>query len=205
MIQIDGSLGEGGGQILRSSLALSMVTGRPFRIENIRAGREKPGFLDLLINADFVVMRFRETWGEFGWRLIPLGQEVLWAVAMPGLIGLGGLLAYLRFAGRRIEGEDDPVLRPKRWQWWVLATLAATWVVAYLAVVQFGMRFELTQARYYFPAMTAAAILVLLGVRTLVPRAYHRYAQGLFVAGMVALNVVIYVQYVLPFFVREQG
>lgn len=42
---IDGSLGEGGGQILRSALALSMVTGRPFRIERIRAGREKPGLM----------------------------------------------------------------------------------------------------------------------------------------------------------------
>ena len=45
MIVIDGSAGEGGGQILRSSLALSLVTGKPFRIENIRAGRTKPGLL----------------------------------------------------------------------------------------------------------------------------------------------------------------
>lgn len=45
MIIIDGSIGEGGGQILRTALALSMVTGQPFRIENIRAGREKPGLL----------------------------------------------------------------------------------------------------------------------------------------------------------------
>jgi RNA 3'-terminal phosphate cyclase (ATP) len=45
MITIDGSYGEGGGQILRSSLALSLVTGRPFRIDNIRAGRKKPGLM----------------------------------------------------------------------------------------------------------------------------------------------------------------
>src|SRR4051794_15478141 len=45
MITIDGSAGEGGGQILRSSLALSLVTGKPFRIVNIRAGRKKPGLL----------------------------------------------------------------------------------------------------------------------------------------------------------------
>ena len=44
-ITIDGSQGEGGGQILRSSLALSLVTGTPFRIERIRAGRKKPGLL----------------------------------------------------------------------------------------------------------------------------------------------------------------
>jgi RNA 3'-terminal phosphate cyclase (ATP) len=45
LIRIDGRLGEGGGQILRSSLSLSLVTGKAFRIENIRAGREKPGLL----------------------------------------------------------------------------------------------------------------------------------------------------------------
>ena len=37
----DGSHGEGGGQILRTSLSLSLVTGRPFCIENIRGGRKR--------------------------------------------------------------------------------------------------------------------------------------------------------------------
>lgn len=43
MIEIDGSYGEGGGQILRSSLTLSSLTGKSFRIINIRANRERPG------------------------------------------------------------------------------------------------------------------------------------------------------------------
>ncbi len=45
MVVLDGSQGEGGGQILRSSLALSMATGKPFRISGIRAGRKKPGLM----------------------------------------------------------------------------------------------------------------------------------------------------------------
>ncbi len=45
MITIDGSYGEGGGQILRTALALSLVTGKPFSINNIRAGRKKPGLM----------------------------------------------------------------------------------------------------------------------------------------------------------------
>jgi RNA 3'-terminal phosphate cyclase (ATP) len=45
MIAIDGSTGEGGGQVLRTALAMSLATGRPFRVENIRAGRSKPGLL----------------------------------------------------------------------------------------------------------------------------------------------------------------
>ena len=44
-IQIDGSQGEGGGQILRSSLSLSMCLNQPIRIKNIRAGRKKTGLL----------------------------------------------------------------------------------------------------------------------------------------------------------------
>jgi len=40
MLEIDGSFGEGGGQILRSSLALSLLTGKPFRLRKIRANRK---------------------------------------------------------------------------------------------------------------------------------------------------------------------
>src|ERR1051326_1528225 len=45
MLVIDGSFGEGGGQILRTALSLSLVTGTPIRIEKIRAGRSRPGLL----------------------------------------------------------------------------------------------------------------------------------------------------------------
>lgn len=45
MISIDGALGEGGGQILRTTLALAMCTGQAVRIVNIRAKRDKPGLL----------------------------------------------------------------------------------------------------------------------------------------------------------------
>ena len=43
MIEIDGSYGEGGGQILRMAVALSALTSKDIRVNNIRAGRPKPG------------------------------------------------------------------------------------------------------------------------------------------------------------------
>ncbi|AXI04146.1 RNA 3'-terminal phosphate cyclase [Aquirhabdus parva] len=45
MLQLDGSIGEGGGQILRTALSLSLLTGKPFHLSNIRAGRKKPGLM----------------------------------------------------------------------------------------------------------------------------------------------------------------
>ena len=45
LLVIDGSAGEGGGQLLRTSLSLSMITGRAFSLERIRAGRKKPGLM----------------------------------------------------------------------------------------------------------------------------------------------------------------
>src|SRR5215468_4770319 len=43
LLEIDGSFGEGGGQVLRTSLALSLITGRGFHLRNVRARRPKPG------------------------------------------------------------------------------------------------------------------------------------------------------------------
>jgi RNA 3'-terminal phosphate cyclase (ATP) len=43
LLELDGSFGEGGGQILRTSLALALLTGKGFHLRNVRAGRPKPG------------------------------------------------------------------------------------------------------------------------------------------------------------------
>ena len=45
MIEIDGAAGEGGGQVLRTALALSLITRKPFRLTNVRAKRKSPGLL----------------------------------------------------------------------------------------------------------------------------------------------------------------
>lgn len=45
VLQIDGSMGEGGGQVLRTSISLSLLTGREIHITGIRSGRKKSGLL----------------------------------------------------------------------------------------------------------------------------------------------------------------
>jgi RNA 3'-terminal phosphate cyclase (ATP) len=51
ILTLDGSYGEGGGQTLRTALSLSALTGRPFRLTNIRAGRPSPGLLPQHLSA----------------------------------------------------------------------------------------------------------------------------------------------------------
>ena len=55
MITIDGSEGEGGGQLLRMTVALSALTGRPARVTRIRAGRRNPGLKPQHVTAVRVV------------------------------------------------------------------------------------------------------------------------------------------------------
>jgi RNA 3'-terminal phosphate cyclase (ATP) len=73
MLIIDGSKGEGGGQILRSSLALSLVTGTPLKVHSIRAKRSRPGLMRqhlTAVRAAAEVGRAEVTGAEIGSREI---------------------------------------------------------------------------------------------------------------------------------------
>ena len=157
-------------------------------------------FFGILFDLDFAEMRFKETWGYWGWRLIPLSGTVLWAIGIPLLVALGGLVWYAVGVTRgRLGDPADPVAHPRRWQVLALGMLTLTCVVAYLAIIQFGVTFALTQARYFFPAVNAVALLLALGLRTLIPLRFHPYGQGIAVAAMVVMNVLIFSQFVIPY------
>lgn len=155
------------------------------------------GFLDLLVNGEFALMRFKETWGEYGWRLINLGDGLLLLIAVASLACVAGLAAWAVLTVRGVGA--DAVERPEKWQRTILWVLFASCVIGYLAVVQFGTRFALTQARYFFPVAPAAALLSMLGLRTLIPHRWRGAGQAAIVAALVALNVWLFVVYVLPF------
>jgi hypothetical protein len=72
-------------------------------------------------------------------------------------------------------------------------------ITAYFAVLQFGVTFSLTQARYFFPAILPAAILLMLGFRALIPRRWLGYSQLAIFISLVVLNIVIYSGWVLPY------
>ena len=137
--------------------------------------------------------RFRETWGEFGWRQIHLRQELLWAIAIPTMLASVGLAVYVFLVWRNLPiSRGDSVMRPAAWQRNTLIILFLTCVVAYLAVVQFGTEFALSQARYYFPASQRRRPVADAWVaRHLLQGGPDLPRQGIVFGALVVLNIVI--------------
>src|SRR5215207_5854100 len=74
-------------------------------------------FFELLVDPEFIMNRFRETWGEFGWRQIHLRPELLWAIAIPTILASVGLAVYAIIVWRGLpSSRSDPVMRPEPWQ-----------------------------------------------------------------------------------------
>lgn len=157
---------------------------------------------DLIWNQKFAVTRWNETWGEFGWRLMPLTDNLLWVIGIPCAILLLGFLFYVvRSLVRRrgFPAAIGSIERPAGWQGWVLGALFLTCVLGYAAVIQFGLRFSLTQARYFFPMIPAAGVLLMIGLHALTPARARPYVQVAVVAALLALNIYIFSAYVLPY------
>jgi len=176
------------------------------QIRTLQSPWNKPGgsFFGMLFQRAFVWMRWKETWGEFGWRRIHLDRSLLWAIAIPVIAGIAGLALFAALAiwrRKRAPSESGPLgfEMPDRAQAIGLVTLLVAVVSAYLAVVQFGTEFALTQARYFFPIVNAFAILVLVGGRTLLPKPVQPIGRAMIVSALVFMNVIIYTRYVIPY------
>jgi 4-amino-4-deoxy-L-arabinose transferase-like glycosyltransferase len=157
----------------------------------------KMTFPQLLFSGEFAMMRWKETWGEFGWKLISIPGWIISATALMAIVSAGGMVVYV--IARSLGGRTSRDSSLEDWQRNALLVLAAACVVAYMAVLQFGTVFVLAQARYYFPAVNAAALLAMLGVRALVPVGHRTAAQVLLVGASIGMNLIIYTAHVVPY------
>ena len=155
---IDGSRGEGGGQILRSALALSCISGVPVRIENIRGRRGTPGLraqhlasariLARIFNADVSGLSLGST--SVGFAPGDVGEtEIREDVGTAGSIPLilQSVIFAVSMAGRRISlrirGGTDVAWSP---------TMDYTGIVLRNALERFGIRYSVSvKKRGYFP------------------------------------------------------
>lgn len=159
MIELDGAEGEGGGQILRSALALSMATGQPFRVTNLRAGRAKPGLLRqhlTALNAAAEVCAAQVEGAELGARTVQFepgpvrAGRYRFSIGSAGSTGLvlQALWPALALADGPSEleiegGTHNPTSPPFEFLAQVLAPVAA----------RMGLRLELTLERHgFYPA-----------------------------------------------------
>ncbi|MCU1384687.1 MAG: rane protein of unknown function [Acidobacteria bacterium] len=154
--------------------------------------RQDATFLQLLFSGRFMVDRWIESWGEFGWRLVHIGGGLTAALFVAGTVCAAGLL-LVAVSGNRDRSPE------RRWRMEALAVLAAACALSYLATAQFGVRFVLTQARYFFPMVDAAALLLMLGLRAWIPSRWRDVGQAVVVFLAIAVNVTIYTSYVIPY------
>jgi len=157
-------------------------------------------FTELLFSGAFLEERIHETWGYFGWRLIPLGSSELAVIYIAmALSGIGMLVGVYRWLQR---GRDDGWPARDSFlgeQAAGVATLAVASLLMYGAMVYFGTMFLLTQARYFFPILPVAIVLAVAGLRSLVPDGWQRPATVALVAGAAAFQMSILVKLVLPY------
>ncbi len=157
-LAIDGSRGEGGGQILRSALALSCISKVPVRIENIRSKRKVPGLraqhlasgriLARIFDADVSGLDLGSTSVEFAPKDAK-EAEIREDVGTAGSISLAlqGAVFAASMAGRRtslkIRGGTDVAWSP---------TMDYTGTVLQNALERFGIRYSASvRKRGYFP------------------------------------------------------
>ncbi len=121
MIVIDGACGEGGGQILRTALALSLVTQTPCRIERIRAKRQKLGLMRQHLTAVQAAAQIgaAEVDGmKIGSPQLTFKPKGIKPGAYTFQVGTAGstmlVLQTLALAGQDPCGGDDSVSRPRR-------------------------------------------------------------------------------------------
>lgn len=97
-LRIDGSYGEGGGQIIRTSLALSLITGTPIHIVNIRAGRKKSGLLRqhlACVKAAKAIGQAKVTGAELGSSEITFAPQTIQTGSYEFAIGSAGSTTLL--------------------------------------------------------------------------------------------------------------
>lgn len=171
--------------------------------------RTIPGFADQaqsltdMLGSDvFWRGRLEDFWGNYGWRLIPFDPDVyrwIYALWLPSGIGLLVAMGRSCLAWRRTS--PGPIDRSTVYG---LAILLA-WCAAMIAGVLYVGTIQFTQSRFAFPAMAPLGILTSFGYASLMPKSARRFAPTTLAIGLIVLNVVTAVRFLMPFYAGSGG
>jgi hypothetical protein len=144
---------------------------------------------------------FTTFWGDFGWMKVRLSAswyKLLAGVSLLAMIGLG------RIVWRARRSSSIPL---KPWQWQVLLLFAAAIpMMTILVFVTLIRKWDLgdplgpPQGRYFFPLIIPLATLFVLGIWEWFPSRYRWFCPVIILGGLLLLDTLSLVSYVLPYF-----
>jgi 4-amino-4-deoxy-L-arabinose transferase-like glycosyltransferase len=151
----------------------------------------------MITSGPFWRQLLEDFWGNYGWRQIPLDPTdfrliwLLWGVALAGL--LCGLIR-VGWSWRRGRGVPWTPFQCRGIVVLALSVALMIYGVLYVGTIQF------TQARFAFPAMIGFATLTILGLSGWLPARARPFALPVLVALLMALNAVVLLRFLLPFY-----
>ncbi|MFQ5343461.1 MAG: DUF2142 domain-containing protein [Anaerolineae bacterium] len=134
---------------------------------------------------------FKSFWGVFGWMGVFMDQRIYTGLLILTALGVAGFLFFL------VRSTRNPH-RLNRQQWASLGLLSLSILVTAGTFVWYNLTFVQHQGRYLFPALAPTALFAALGFRELVPRRIQPAALAMLIAGLVALDLISLMWFVIP-------
>ena len=165
-------------------------------------GDQASTYRAMLTSKEFWQGRLEDFWGNYGWRQVPFDPvefQTLWVVW--GLAGIGLAAVALRAAVGPWVGRRPVLDRFQRRGLGLLALSVACLIfgVLYVGTIQF------TQSRFAFPGMVGFATLTLVGWAAWLPARARPAALPVVVVGLMALNAVVTLRFLIPFYFGPGG
>jgi hypothetical protein len=163
----------------------SVVIGQPTTAQMI----SQYGFNHILF--DVFAVTFKSFWAQFGWMGVLVNDRiyttlfVLVGIALLGIV----LYAWKIFRQRNLLTNM---------QWWSIGLLAVMVITAIAAYIGYNFKFFQLQGRYLFPATTAIAFFLVIGLREMIAREYHRIAFAILYVGMLMLDLACLFLFIIP-------
>lgn len=155
-----------------------------------------PDSLRQLLSLASLRERLHEAWGYYGWKLLSLNDAELRLIWLAHLIlGAVAVGALLRFARAWRRGERPVAGRAVR----PVLVLVAVVLLMYGAMLSYGLKGGITQARYVFPAAPAAAVLAMLALREVLSPRWRPPVAAVVFASALAFQIWLLVTLVIPY------
>lgn len=134
---------------------------------------------------------FKSFWGVFGWMGVFMDQRIYIGLMVLTAVAVAGFGVFL------IRARRDSA-RLSRRQRASLGMLAVSLILTLSTYVWYNLTFVQHQGRYLFPALVPIALFAALGIREVTPRAIWPLLPAVLIVGLVALDVISLVWFIIP-------